>query len=278
MSYRIHQVLTGMILVFTVTIIGVGWPAETRAVEYRADVHQEVESLTDGRDDWRSTGARLTLLDEASRQYWGSFRRTNRFDEDDSEWGLGTYQPLSERWALSFQGLYSNTHEVLPEWDLSTELHWEAVDGTFLHAGWGIREFTDVTENGNGDEFDAEVLMPSVGIEQYWQNFRAGYTFRRSILEQSTYASTHVFDFEVYGDPYEVEWFDSLLLRGWTGDDIDSLNADTVEKIPSDGVMARMRFRLDPAWTLSLSGHYARLDHGDSYSRRGIRFGLIRTF
>jgi YaiO family outer membrane protein len=219
------------------------------------------ETLTSGLPDWSGAYFEATNHIGPRHTLYGGLRQTRRFSRDDVEaWG-GLYYPLSATWTGFVEATASPSHNVLPVWSLSGQLHKILLRGLIVHAG------ARHVEHAGSD-----VRMAVAGAEYYWSNYRAAYTFHSSRLEGAGSAPAHRFQLNYYyGDR------SSIGIAYTTGREIENVGA------PRGLIASEVR-----DWTLGGRHWFSRdwgvswdlLTHeqGALYRRDGFRIGLRHRF
>ncbi len=246
----------------------------------QVEVGGSYDWLTDGYDDWRSVYVEAEHQLDVRKLVYGRARGTDRYDQDDHEFTLGGYAPLSPRWTAAAEGTYSASHDVLPVWSVMGQLQWSLPKG--WGTGAGIRH-SEYRPRCLGVEFETDSDLLWFTLDRYWGNYYAGYTLYRAEADDSDQVYSNRFALNrYYGDR---SWFGLSFSRGEEIEnspieDFGGFNC-TPTLVTSDVTAAVLAGRhwLRPRWAISYQFGYFDYDirvreQRPSYTRTGIRVGL----
>lgn len=218
------------------------------------------ENLSQGRTDWQSVYLEGEHRFGERRVVYAALRRTERFDQDDSDWLAGLYHPLDARWTLNGEIGGSPSHRVLPDSTVALNLHRQ------LDAGWGL---------GFGGRFtayaNADTRAANFSVERYFGAYRAAYTFTTTRLEGASNAPGHRLQFSFYyGERNHIG------LAASHGEEVENVPPAGIVETDVEALALTGRHWLDRDWALG----YELLHHeqGSLYRRQGLRLGLRRAF
>lgn len=219
------------------------------------------EVLTNDRGTWDSAFLLGSHRYRSDGVAYGGVRRTQRFDQWDSEAHVGVSQGLAATWTGLLEASTSPTGNVLPEASVLAQLHKQ------LGEGWGVllgarrsRYQTTSTD------------VWSAGIERYFGNYRAAYTFYSGRPENAGSAPAHLLQLTYYYDDRS-----SVGVSFTFGKELESVGPPVgVIQSQVRAVAVSGRHWFAPDWALV----YEALTHdqGSLYRRSGARIGIRHRF
>lgn len=234
--------------------------AQEPGFKVEAEIRNSVDRLGAGRADWRNTQLDVQARSAAKQSYYGSLRETERFDLQDRELMLGTYQPLGGSWAVQFEASLSPTHRVLARNSLLAQLERRFDSGWGAQAGYRRSEY----ELTNSD-------LAIMTIDRYFSSFRAAYTLYLGRPAGAGFSPSH-----------RLQWSYYYSDRSFIG--ISGASGKEVENIPPNGVLSTQvrnlslagRHEFAPGWAATYE--WLTQHQGDLYTRRGFGLGIRHAF
>lgn len=225
-------------------------------------VNYTYENLTRGFGDWHTASLDFSHKFRARQTLYGSYRETERIRQRDREFAVGYYQPLNRKWLLLVEAGASPTHKILPKWSALAQIERNFKNGWNVQAGYRRVEYNN-----------AKVNLGIGGVEKYWGNNRAAYTFYLNNLEKGGTSASHRLQLNhYYGEP-----LNSVGVSVGFGRELESLG------------IGRGVLRTD-VQNFTFYGHHFFNQHwgvnynltlhrqGDLYARRGGTFGVRFRF
>lgn len=231
-----------------------------------ADTYTEIEagygreSLNNNTSDWLNPY--LELHHRFKKRHAASLglRETRRFGISDTEVYGGLYYPLGENWNTVFEGNFSPSHNVLPEYSLGGQIQRTLPGGWNL--GAGLRQNTYAL---------SESSVATFSVERYWGDYRAAYTLYSGRPDGGSSAPAHRFQLNYhYGER------DSAGLSYTTGREVENIGLAGLRttEVRNWTLSGRHWFARDWALSYDLSTH----KQGSLYRREGFRLGLRYRF
>lgn len=231
-------------------------PAQRR---HELELSARQDWLDSGFDNWRSQ-----RLDYASTQpegpgWYGALLREQRFGEWDEGVELGAVLPLDRNWTLQPEIGYQPSPYFLPQWHADLRLQRRLPQG-FLGAVSVRRTEYETTR----------VDRLALGIERYWDNWRAGYTLNVTDVANAGTPIGHdlALDYYYAGLSYAG-------LRLTVGEE------EAVEEqrlITSDVRAVSLQGRHWFARRWAVSWEFGHHQQGDYYDRNWLQLGLRHAF
>lgn len=207
---------------------------------------------------WQSDRIEVNARTDDGRAWYVAAARERRFGLADSGVEAGVALPLADRWTLQLDGGGWPGGEFQPRWFGDVRLQHVFDRGTVLASSLRRTRYPDVT-----------VDRLSVAVEQYWGNWRLGYTFNRTDVAGNR-VSGHDLAFDRY---YRVR--DSIGLRLTSGSE-DALRGTDIVASTVRALGVQGRHGLADDWALQWGVGYVR--QGAFYDRRWVQLGLRRAF
>lgn len=219
------------------------------------------DSLNNGYANWRS--AYLEGARELGKNHtvYGTLRKTDRFNERDSEAMAGWYYPLAKNWIMQAQGSYSPTHNILARWSGLAQL------GHVFEGGWGAYL------GASHREYSAALTNAGIfTLEKYWSNYRIAYINTTTALAGSGSADSSRIQFtRYYGGR------NSIGLDLSDGNEIDNIGPPLgILKSHVRAIDLRGRHWISRNWAAAYEIGTVR--QGNFYTRNIFRLGLRHRF
>lgn len=219
------------------------------------------DSLDNDFDDWWSYYLQGDVQTAGGQTFYGQLRQTERFELEDEELMAGVYLPFAQSWTAHFEGSYSPSGEVLPEWSVLAEL------GRSFSGGWGVQL------GGRYLEYQGpNSTRESLAVERYFGSFRAAYTLTASQIEDESDTSlAHLVRLDYYygdGSRIGIGYAD--------GEEQERIGEDQLLTTDVQAFFLAGRHWFAPNWAISYSAGVQ--DQGDIYTREGVQIGLRRRF
>jgi len=219
------------------------------------------EKLDHGLPDWRSLYLEGAHYIADRQTLYGGLRRTERFNQYDTEASIGYYHPLAPTWTLLVEGSYSAQHRVLPKYSAFAQVSKQLSDGWGVNLGFRRSEYTS-----------DDVRMVVAGVERYWGDWRGAVTVYSGKPDGAPWAEAYRFQLtRYYGD------------RSYAGISY-TFGRENENVGPPVGILTSKvrdltlngRHWLAPDWALTwdLNAH----KQGSLYRREGARLGLRYRF
>ncbi len=235
-------------------------PVPSAATKMRSSLEIEAgaayEDLSGGYDSWRERYLAVLKDFGNKKSLRLQARDTKRFSLNDKEVLAGGAFPLSKKISASLEAGWSSTHRVLPEKNCSARIDGTLGEGWLVGVGYAFKSYDT-----------AYVDMATMGIENYFSNYRMAYTLFASKLEKDEVRFSHGFRFDgYYGD-------ESMIAVG-------AASGEESEKITGKGVVTSTvqsaymtgRHWFKKNWALTWNASWQ--SQGDNYDRYGLRTGL----
>ncbi|NYZ61875.1 YaiO family outer membrane beta-barrel protein [Luteimonas deserti] len=207
---------------------------------------------------WRGERIDIGGRDSDGRAWYAAAAREQRFGLSDTGIEAGVALPLASRWALQLDGGGWPGSDFQPRWFGDMRLQYAFDGGTVLASSLRRTRYPDVT-----------VERLALAVEQYWGDWRLGYTFNRTDV-----AGNRVSGHDVALDRYYRDR-DSIGLRLTSGSEDALQGTDVVAtEVRALGLQGRHGFADD--WALQWGVGYVR--QGAFYDRRWVQLGLRRAF
>ena len=219
------------------------------------------ENLTGGNTDWRSIYLHGVHRSDAQHTFVGTVRETERFGLRDNEASVGAYFPLGGAWQGLVEATASGTYRVLPKYSLFGQVF------RSLGGGWGVNAGLRHSEYASSG---ANLLV--AGVERYFGNYRAGYTFYSGRPEGAASGPAH----RVQVDYYYAErsMIGLSLTRGREVENVGPPTGIVSSDVRDVTLTGRHWLSQDWALTYDLLSH----QQGTFYRRDGVRLGLRYRF
>ena len=258
-SRRYAALLSGLALPCVLAALGTA-RAESGQPRNEIELGVSHERLSRNLPDWESQYLEAVHRAGERRAFYGGARATERFDTADQELWAGLYTPLVGSLVGVLEASASATHRVLPHWSTFGQLEWR------LPQGWGLAGGVRRTEYN-----DVATTLASVGVDRYWGNYRAAYTFLGGRIDgQSPTTSHRITLSRYYGQRSSI----GLLFSA--GKELVAVGPDLFQSSSVQAVALLARHWLSSGWGVSAElSHYIQ---GDYYRRTGLRLGLRRSF
>lgn len=242
-------------------------PLLAHAADFPSRMSTEVEAgyshdaLDKGYANWDSLYLDASHRFGARHSIYGELRETQRFNLRDREISGGYYHPLNETWTGLIEASISPDHNVLPQYSLFGQMQKELDGGWNMQAGMRRSQYnTSFTD-----------MMVLTG-ERYWDNYRAAYKLYLAKPQGAGTAPSHVGQLSYYYDERN-----SITLGLAQGRQVENLGSDIgllTTEVSSASLSGRHWLNAD--WGVSYEAVIEQ--QGSLYSRKGIRFGLRRSF
>ena len=207
---------------------------------------------------WRGERIDIGGRDSGGHAWYAAAAREQRFGLSDTGVEAGVALPLASRWALQLDGGGWPGSDFQPRWFGDVRLQYAFDGGTVLASSLRRTRYPDVT-----------VERLALAVEQYWGDWRLGYTFNRTDV-----AGNRVSGHDVAVDRYYRDR-DSIGLRLTSGSEDALQGTDVVAtEVRALGLQGRHGFADD--WALQWGVGYVR--QGAFYDRRWVQLGLRRAF
>lgn len=248
------------------------WPVPTPVAESTAaatpdnsellvEVGATFEGLTND-DDWQSYFLSINRKFNSGQTLYGSASLVRRFNLTDQNLMIGLVQPLnkSRRWIATLEASGSPRHQVLPQISLYGQIEHNFGAGFIGRAGLSYRHYSADTVN-----------IGIFGLERYFKQYRAAYTFYLAHLNGKGNSASHL----IQGNYYYGER-NSFGLGVAFGTEIESLGAAGLIQSDVRDVSVNGRHWMNQKWGFSYAAWWHR--QGDIYDRSGGQIGLIFSF
>ena len=216
------------------------------------------ESLSGGRADWRSVYVEILRRQPDRTSFSALVRRTSRFDQTDSEVGLGASTIPAPQWTVAVDGTFSDTYRVLPHGSLGVSVGRSFEHGFALGVGLKRSEY----------RLEDTWLASATG-ERYWDNFRAALTLYGARLNEGGTAGSQRVAFDVF---YADRSRAGLSLARGRELEANGSGGVIVSKVRAGAVTGTHWMNQQWAVSWEVGWH----EQGDLYRRTGIRVGLRR--
>ena len=209
-------------------------------------------------DDW--SGVRVDASSSQRGRFggYGAITADRRFDLDDVGIEAGALLPLGESWLLQPEVGVVPDADFLPRYYADLR-----VQNTFAHGWIGSASLR------TSDYPDTRVDRLAVGVERYWSQWRAAYTFNLTRLRDTHSPGHDVRLARAYGDGSEIG------LQLAFGREAALVDTGVVASDVRGAVLfGRHVFAQRWSWLWNAGV----VEQGDLYTRRGIGIGLERRF
>jgi YaiO family outer membrane protein len=174
----------------------------------------------------------------------------------------GMYKSFGKKWAVTAEGMFSNTHKYVGKFSVMGEVERTLGRGFVGHAG------------GRFTSYDTVKATTVYGMmEKYWGNNRAAYTYYLTNLSNAGTAPTHRVQYTRY-----------------IGENLNSIGATAAYGREHENLGPQIGILRNNTWSVGVSGRFwlskrigvvvDGLVHrqGDLYYRRGMNVGLRYRF
>jgi YaiO family outer membrane protein len=237
-------------------------PKEKRLDKNEVSVSVSVESLSRGFGTWRTASLFAKRNLDDGKIFWGEYRLSNRRSARDQEIIGGVYYPLKDRYAVTFEGSYSNTNQFVAKYSFRGEVEKVFPKGWVGHLGAWYKYYGPVKVN---------VLYGEV--EKYWGNHRIAYKLNlNSISNAKTSPSNTVTYNKYYGE--RVNTYGFTLGFGKEEEFVEPTVG--VLKTNVFSITGSVKHWINDDFGLSVDATFHR--QGEFYYRRGLNFGVRYRF
>ncbi|MDR7192034.1 YaiO family outer membrane beta-barrel protein [Luteimonas terrae] len=216
------------------------------------------DRLTQDLAAWRGDRIEVNGRDGDGRAWYAAAARERRFGLADTGVEAGIALPLAPRWALQLDGGGWPGSDFQPRWFGDVRLQHAFDSGTVLASSLRRTRYPEVT-----------VDRLAVAVEQYWGDWRLGYTFNRTDVAGNRVSGHDVALDRYYGDR------DAIGLRLTSGSE-DALQGTDVVATAVRALAVQGRHGFADDWALHWGVGYVR--QGAFYDRRWVQLGLRRAF
>ena len=230
----------------------------TQAVE--VELSTSYQALNHGLAPWKSVSLEFSKKLAPRRTIYGSVSETSRFALLDHQFTGGAYFSLSKRWLAQIEASFSPSHRVQARYTIMGQL------GRELGRGWlatvGVR---------HSSYNQARANLHTLGVERYWQKYRAAYTL--FVSQQPGIGSTTSHSLQAN---YFYRERDAIGLILATGKELTNLGPRGLLATEARGIAVTGRHAVNRHWAINYDLNWNR--QGDIYSRRGGRIGVRYYF
>lgn len=230
--------------------------------KYEVQFHFSNETLSRDLGTWRTASLYAERRFKNRQIVWANFRASDRNSTRDREFIFGTYKPLSRKWAVTAEAMFSPTHKFVGKYSVMGEVEKGFKNGFVGHGGVRFTKYDSVTATtGYGL------------IEKYWGSNRAAYTLYVTKLSNAGTAPTHRLQYT----RYYGERVNSVGTAVSFGREHESLGPNLgVLRSKTWSVSVSARHWVTKNFGLVADGWVHR--QGDIYYRRGFNFGVRYRF
>lgn len=219
------------------------------------------ENVSKGRDPWRRNYVEGMYLYGVRKVLYGIVQQTDRFNVGDEELLGGLYYPLRSNITGVFEISYSPSHRALADKSIFAQLEIALQDGWGLHLGHRFRNYPDTKVN-----------ISNITVERYFGDYRGAYTLSKSALSQTGLRTSYRLQLSrYYGDRSSIG---VVLAQGQEAEYVTSTQSTTDFDVRAFTIVGRHWLNNDWAISYVFNIH----EQGDSYTRRGVTFGIRRKF
>lgn len=203
--------------------------------------------------------------------FYARYQHTERFDQRDNEWLLGTYIDLNDDWQTQFEIATSPSHNVRPKFSGSAWLSRKLDNGYIAsvgahHSRWQAPASADILSQG----FSAR-------LERYVGNWRWSYTARLDRLQGADEQGvSHTANLSYYYDTSTAREPSNLTFAINSGEELEKINPVDVVVTDVQGLSLYGLHNLSRhwAWRWSLTWQ----EQGYYYDRTGALIGVRYRF
>lgn len=234
-------------------------PRQDSPRRHELDLSLRQDWLSDDLDNWRRQRLDYFSTQAQGPSWYGALIREHRFGESDTGIEAGAVLALDENWSLQPEIGYQASPFFLPDWYADLRLQRKLPNG-FLGALSARRT-----------EYDsARVDRLALGVERYWDAWRAGYTLNVSDVSNAGTPVGHNASLDYY---YAGLSYAGLRLTAGKEQAVEGAQVITSD-VQAVGLQGRHWLSSD--WAISWEvGHH---EQGDYYSRRWMQLGLRHVF
>ena len=229
--------------------------------ELQVELGASFEILSNG-NEWQSYFLLINRKFNSGQTLYGSVSVVRRFDLTDQNLMIGLVQPLnkSKRWIATFEASGSPRHQVLPQVSFYGQLERNFGAGWIGRAGLSYRHYSADTVN-----------IGIFGLERYFKQYRAAYTFYLANLNGKGTSGSHL----VQGNYYYGER-NSIGLSAAFGKEIESVGHGVLIRTDVQELSVNGRQWMNQKWGFSYVLWWHR--QGELYTRSGGQIGLLLRF
>jgi YaiO family outer membrane protein len=163
---------------------------ESEGTKYNVQINYSTESLTKNLGVWKTTSLFLERKLKKRQLVWMNYTLSDRKSVRDQYLEVGTYKPLSNRWAITAEAGFSPTHKFAGKFSVKGEVEKGFTNGIVIHGGSRFTAFSAVKA--------ATVYGQA---EKYWGENRVAYTLSVTKISTAGTAPSHRFQYNrYYGD------------------------------------------------------------------------------
>lgn len=230
-------------------------PAERRTT---ARIAFTYDDLSGDLPSWREYGLAVNHEIDQKQFVEAGLLRTSRFDlEDNQVHGLYLYKFTSDLVA-TFEGNYSPTHRVLPEYTLGASISYTFLPATVGQLGIKTTSYDETRVN-----------QVSIGVERYIGAFSIGATWRPAHAFGENINGGEIRGNYYYGERSRI----GILLAA--GEEVTPIGAQKIITEVRAGAIIGQHW-VSPDWAVTYA--VSRTRQGDLYNRTGVNIGLQYAF
>lgn len=235
---------------------------EEKKPKYEVQFNFSSEHLSRNLGTWRIASVYVERKFKNRQIVWTMFRTSSRRSFRDREIVFGTYKPFSRKWAVTAEGMVSETHKFVGKFSVMGEVERAFKNGFVLHGGMRFTKYEQVN------------ATTAYGlVEKYFGSNRAAYTLFVTQLSNAGTAPSHRLQFTRY-----------------YGERVNSVGAAFSFGREHENLGPNLGILRSKTWSVSLSARHwvtknfgVAVDgtihrQGDIYYRRGLNFGIRYRF
>ncbi|WP_242392432.1 YaiO family outer membrane beta-barrel protein [Anaeromyxobacter oryzisoli] len=244
-----------------VAALALALPLAARAAT-TVELSQGAEALSGDRPAWRVSALDAVWTGEPGAAVGGSVRELSRFGLEDVDGAIWAQAPLGG-FVLGVEGSASPTWRFVPRWSLGARLERGLGDGWVASLASSARRY-------EGDVGRTTVTISSLGLERYWDRWRAAAYATAAGVEGAWGGSGRAVLDLYYGASGRVG------VSVAAGRELESLGGGQVLRTDVLAVALAGAHPFGAGWAMTWEVSAQR--QGDLYSRAGGRLGLRRRF
>jgi YaiO family outer membrane protein len=235
---------------------------EIEKPKYEVQFNYSNENLSKNYGTWHTASLYIQRKFKNKQIVWANYRESVRNSTRDREIIAGTYKPISKTWAVTAEGMVSNTHQYVGKFSVMGEVEKVLKRGFVVHGGTRLTKYEKI-----------KALTGYGIVEKYWGNNRGAYTIYLTNLTDAGTAPTH----KIQYNHYYGESVNNFGIGLSVGKEHENLG-------PNLGVLRSNTWSLTVSqkhWvTKNLGVNVSATIHrqGTIYYRRGINAGLSYRF
>lgn len=232
-------------------------PIKRTSTEFETGV--SVDILDGTYDDWSSYYVSAGHKFNNNFKIYSVITQTERFKLIDNEYLIGIFAPITSKWNIIFDTSFTPDNKVKPIKSNFIQLQRVFNDGWNAYLGFKKTKY---------DETDTKAI--NITLEQYWKNFRFGYSLLESQVSGSAISTEYLHTHTVSSDYFYGN--NNLGIAITSGKELEYNGREYPPISDITTVVIRGRYWFNSQWAVNYSTHHHT--QGNFYTRYGYQLGL----